>query len=113
MKNPGTIDFITFSEQPMTGEQVNETMRIPEKEGTFDRTINVFDKGKRIIIDRCGMYEGKEIQMTEQYYLLGAFDGEKTNKTFWLYASNSDTNKTTSRQKVGERELAHQRSGNK
>ena len=50
----------------------------------------LFNKGERIIIDREGVFEGDNVKMTDQYYLIGAFDGEGTNRTFWIYGSNRD-----------------------
>ncbi|MBU2052147.1 hypothetical protein KKH13_02980 [Patescibacteria group bacterium] len=103
-----SIDFITFPQQPFTAEDAQKTLQIPEKQSGFTQSVNVFNKGQRIIIDRNGLYKGEEVSMTDQYFLVGAFDGQETGRTYWLYGANEEQNRMTVKSKVEARELAYQ-----
>ena len=85
-----SLNFITFPEKPLTAEAAQQVLKIPEKQSGFTQHVALFNKGERIIIDREGVFEGDNVKMTDQYYLIGAFDGEGTNRTFWIYGSNRD-----------------------
>lgn len=110
---PGSIKFMTFPEKPETVEDVQKILQLPEKVGIFTTQVSVFGKGKRIIINWEGTNKGQEDGMTESHYLIGAFEGDGTKRTYWLYGHNyDDQSKMTVREKKGVTETATQTSRN-
>ncbi|PIR92445.1 hypothetical protein COU01_01760 [Candidatus Falkowbacteria bacterium CG10_big_fil_rev_8_21_14_0_10_44_15] len=113
IKSPRSIDFMTFPEQPMTDQDAQRILQIPEKENGFTQSVKVFNKGQRIIVDRDGIYKGEQYLMTDQYFLIGAFDGQETGRTYWLYGANGENDRMTVKSRVEARDLAYQKSQNK
>ena len=110
MTMPGNIDFIAFPDKPQSTEDVQKVMMIPEQQDGFTQRVGVYNKGERIIINREGVYQGEDVAMTDQYHLVGAFDGLDTGKTYWLYGSNSEIHdKMSVSKRVGVKNLAEQR----
>lgn len=85
-----SLNFITFPEKPLTAEDAQKVLKIPEQQSGFTQHVALFNKGERIIIDKEGEFEGNNVKRTDQYYLIGAFDGEGTNRTYWVYGSNGE-----------------------
>ncbi|MBP7927800.1 hypothetical protein KAZ57_01495 [Patescibacteria group bacterium] len=96
---PRSIDFITLPARAGTSDEVRKFMGIPEQQSGFTQKIDVYNNGERIVINRDGTYKGENIVTTDQYLLVGAFDGEKTQRTYWLYGNNH--NKMSTSQRVG------------
>lgn len=113
IKSPRSIDFMTFPEQPLTDQDAQRILQIPEKENGFTQSVKVFNKGQRIIVDRDGIYKGEQYLMTDQYFLVGAFDGQETGRTYWLYGSNGENGRMTVKPKVEARDFAFQKSQNR
>lgn len=85
---------------------------IPAQQGGLP-SVGVYNNGERIIINKAGVHRGKDIAATDQYYLVGAFDGQDTGRTYWLYGCNSEINeKVTVSQRVGMKDYAKQESDN-
>lgn len=109
MAMPRSIDFIAFPGKPQSTEDVQKVMMIPEKQSGFTQRVGVYNNGGRIIINREGVYQGEDVALTDQYYLVGGFDGQDTGKTFWLYGSNGEIhNKISSSQRAGAKNFAEQ-----
>lgn len=110
LTNVSSINFMTFPFQPTTAAEAQSVLFMPDKgnDGSKNR-VSVFSKGERIIIDREGEYKEEEVMITSQYNLIGAFDGQDTGRSYWVYGTNEEHNKTTVRPKVQERSLAFQR----
>lgn len=64
-------------------------------------SVGVFENGERIVFNREGVHKGKELAITDQFYLLGVFDGETTQKTYWVYGNNSVKHSRVSRSRIG------------
>lgn len=110
MAMPRSIDFIAFPDKPQSTEDVQKVMMIPEKQSGFTQRVGVYNNGERIIINREGVYQGEDVALTDQYYLVGGFDGQDTGKTFWLYGSNGEIhNKMSSSQRAGAKNFAEQK----
>lgn len=105
---PKRISFLVLPQKAETPEQVKENL------WNKDSNIGVYQDGERIIINNTFTYKGREHNTTDQYYLIDAFDGEGTNKTYWLYGSNEDKqHKISVREKIDIKEMAFQNSTNK
>lgn len=115
MEEPDVIDFITFPQKPRTIKDVWGVMGISqEDEGGEGLNLNqegVYGDGRRIdLTSRSIMLRGQKIAITHQYYLVGAFDGQDTARTFWLYGNNSKIHDRMSvSQRAGAKNLAEQR----
>jgi len=114
MAMPRRIDFMTLPKKAGSPEEVRKLLGIEEQQSGFTHQVGVYNNGKRIIIDRYGVYRRKNVSMTDQYYLVGTFDGEGTQKTYWLYGSNGGIHhKMSVSQMVGVAKTVTQTSGNK
>lgn len=114
MAMPRSIDFMTLPQKAENPEEVRKLLGIEEQQSGFTQQVGVYNNGERIIINRDGVYQGKNVSMTDQYYLVGAFDGEGTQKTYWLYGSNGEIHdKMSVSQRVGVAKTVTQTSGNK
>lgn len=105
---PERICFLVLPQKAETPEQVKENLM------NKDSNIGVYQNGERIIINNTFMYKGREHNATDQYYLVGAFDGEGTKKTYWIYGSNEEKQQKVSvGEKSGVKEMSFQNSINK
>lgn len=110
MAMPRSIDFIAFLDKPQNTEDVQRVMMIPEQQSGFTQQVGVYNNGERIIVNREGVYRGEDVAMTDQYYLVGAFDGQDTGKTYWLYGSNGEIHdKMSVSPRAGVQRFAEQR----
>ncbi len=91
LASPRSIDFITLPMKASEAGEVRKVLGFPEKQNGFTQKIGVYGKGEYIMIEREGVLNGDDISMTERYYLVGAFDGMDTGKTYWLYGCNQET----------------------
>jgi len=104
-----SINFITFPKKPKSSTEVLKYLGDGLKKNVTS-SVQVFNKGERLIFDRVGFYRDEEIAVTDQYYLIGPFFGEGTNREYWLYGSNGeDHSKITTTQRAGVRDFAKQR----
>lgn len=104
---PKTMDFLTLPQKAETPAQIEEHLGTNSKKCK----VGVYQNGERIIFNRETVYQGKEYSMTDQYYLVGAFDGEGTGKIYWVYGKNDDKHhKMTVREGVGVRQFAPENS---
>lgn len=114
MAMPKSIDFITFPKKPESVADVQEVMQVPEEQSGFTQQVGLYNDGERIIFNREGVYQGEDVALTDQYYLVGAFDGQDTGKTYWLYGSNGEIHdKMSVSPRVGVKQTATQTSNNK
>lgn len=85
------VKFLALPAKAELAEPLYGQLGIPKTSNdNLTNTIGVYDKGNRIIINREGIHNGRSITINDQYVLIGAFEGEETKKTYWLYGSNQD-----------------------
>jgi len=65
-------------------------MSIPDIQSGFTYDVGLYNRGERIVINSTGIYKGKEVSMTDNYHFLGVYDGQDTDRTYWVYGSNED-----------------------
>lgn len=107
MTSVKTMDFLVFPEKVETSGQVEDHLGIIKSK---DYSVGVYQKGERIVLDRSATHKGEEYNMTDQYYLVGAFDGEGSRKTYWIYGKNDDKHhKMSVRGRVGSQQFATQK----
>lgn len=105
IENLSSIDelsFIALPIKPKSSQEAQEVLKVREKTQGEVSKVDVFSHGDRITIDTEGSSNGKDYSATEQYFFIGAFDGEETGRTYWLYGSNSAHNRYTESVRVGE-----------
>jgi len=102
-----SMDFLTFPEKIETIEKAQEYLQRPEIVSGFKTKIEVYGKGNRIVMDTEGKHKGNDVAMTEQYFLIGSFEGKGTERTYWLYGSNGNrSNKSTVKESATVKNLA-------
>ncbi len=97
--------FLGLPEKAESPEQVGNILGIGERE---DFSVGVYGNGERIVINSWSVDGKEEGKITEQYYLLGAFKGEKTGE-FWLYGCNQERDfRVSVKRREGAGQLAPQ-----
>lgn len=87
---PQGIDFVTLPEKAKSPDDVRKYLDIEEQQGNFTQQVGIYNNGERIIIDTDGIYRGENVSLTNQYYLVGVFYGEGTQRNYWLYGCNRE-----------------------
>jgi hypothetical protein len=96
------LEFIATDKKLETSDALHRIVGFEPKTKQSTTEIGLFQNGERLIINHEIAYKQEDVFVTEQYYLLGAFDGEDTNQTYWLYGNNHDKHyQQTSKEKVG------------
>lgn len=105
VKSVEPIHFRVLTEKATTPEQVEKAVGglvHTDKEKT---TVGVYNGGNKIIFNEEGHYPDKDIYITDQYYLIGSFEGEETGKTYWVYGNNENNHsRTTVKPRVAEKQ---------
>lgn len=105
-KDP-SMHFLTFPEKIENPEQAQKYLQQREVVNGFTSKIGVYGKGKRIVLNSEGKYQGKDVSTTEQFFLIGSFEGEGTERTYWIYGSNNDKkNRMTIKEGSSVKDLA-------
>ncbi len=99
----GGLTFITFPEKPSSPAYVKEILKIPEPTDEWSRHIYLYNAGDRIFSVESCIDDREEISRTGNYYYVGSFHGEGTNRQYALYGSNNNDTVTniTQRSTVG------------
>lgn len=88
-KDSGKIKFLAFPEKPKNSDHLKEMGITPSTDSPDKYRYGVFGDGKRLSFDIGVKFQGKQVEVTDQYFLLGSFESV-TGRTYWIYGENEE-----------------------